>query len=193
MNSKHNLKTGKPYKEWTDVINDIRVELNAIRKKKLPDNIFTYDYPVWNAEQKDKLVNPKYNVGDVVYVALETPENAAGEKQSGLFRNGDYRYTKEPHKILRILYYHGKPFYRYIVNGFNGVSYQEAELKPAIGEEHEKFKVKALINKKIVKKIVYYLVWWKGYLKSESTWEPEKQLIEDGLKDYIIKYNKSAF
>lgn len=171
-----------------------------MRKKKLPDNIFTYLYPTWNAEKivnikKNKkveyeLIKNKYKVGDLVYVALETPENALGQKMKGLFRNGDYRLTKEPHKILKILYYHGPPYYRYIVNGFDGVSYQEAELKPAKGETDEKFKVKKIIGKKTIKKVLYYKVWWKGYPKKEATFEPATNLIEDGLQAYIDAYEE---
>jgi hypothetical protein len=198
MNSKEE-ETGKTYKEWTDRINFIRTKLNEVRKKKLPDNIFTHLYPTWNAEKmveikKNKkvvyeLIKNKYKVGDLVYVALETPENALGQKQKGLFRNGDYRLTKEPHKILKVLYYHGPPYYRYIVNGFDGVSYQSDELRPAIGETDEKFKVKKIIGKKTIKKVLYYKVWWKGYPKKEATFEPAQNLIEDGLQAYIDEFN----
>ena len=193
MNSKEE-ESGKVFKEWTEAIPMIRDKLNEIRKKKLPDNIFTYVYPTWNAEVQDGkellLVKPKYKVGDLVYVALESPENALGVKMKGLFRNGDYRLTKEPHKIMQVLYYHGPPYYRYIVNSFNGVSYQEAELRPAKGETEEKFKVKALIDKKIVKKIIYYKVWWKNYPKKEATWEPKDELIKD-VPDLIEAYDEA--
>ena len=40
-----------------------------------------------------------------------------------------------------------------------------------------------------MKKQKYYLIWWSGYLKKDATWEPEKQLIEDGLKKEIDDYN----
>ena len=189
--------TGKTYREWTDKLDLIREKLNEIRRKKLPDNIFTHIYPHWNAykpiknskKEKYEEIKPKYKVGDLVYVVLETPENALGKKLKGLFRNGDYRLTKEPHKILQLLYYHGPPYYRYIVNGFDGVSYQEAELKAAVGETDEKFKVKKIIGKKTVKKVLYYLVWWKGYKRDEATWETAQNLLEDGLDEYIDEYN----
>ena len=42
----------------------------------------------------------------------------------------------------------------------------------------------------------YYLVKWKGYDKKQSTWEPEEQLIEDGLQAYIDEcymcYNRAC-
>ena len=86
---------------------------NIIISLQWIDNIFTYIYPEWNAfkelpstskkekEPRYEEIKPKYKVGDLVYVVLETPEDALGNKQSGLFRNGDYRLTKEPHKITK--------------------------------------------------------------------------------------------
>ena len=200
MNSKEK-QTGKTYREWTDVLNIIRTNLNDIRRKKLPDDIYRYIYPTWNAEKlvsSDKegkplyeIINPKYKVGDLVYVALETPENTLGEKLKGNFRNGDYRLTREPHKILKLLYYHGAPYYRYLVNGFDGVSFQEDELRPAIGEEVEKFKVKALIGRKKIAGKIHYLVWWKGYKKFESTWEAKTELMKD-IPSLIQQFDEEA-
>jgi hypothetical protein len=97
--------------------------------------------------------------------------------------------TKEPHKITKVLYYHGPPYYRYLVSTFKGVSYQSSELIPAAGETEEKFKVKKIIGKKKINKVLYYKVWYKGYPKSEATWELAQNLIEDGLQDYIDEYN----
>ena len=33
-----------------------------------------------------------------------------------------------------------------------------------------------------------FLIWWDGYKKNESTYEPEEQLREDGLGSYIDEY-----
>lgn len=183
MNSKEK-ETSKVYREWTDKINIIRDQLNEIRKKKLPDDIFEYVYPTWNAEEetkskKLKIIEPKFKVGDLVYVGLESPENALGKKVNGGFRNGDYRLTKEPHRILQLLYYHGPPYYRYIVNKFEGVSYQEDELRLAEGKTEETFKVKKIIGKKTIKGEIYYKIWWKGELRNQATFEPKSNLIMD--------------
>jgi len=37
----------------------------------------------------------------------------------------------------------------------------------------------------------YYLVWWLGYKKKESTWDPSNNLIKDGLKEYIDEYENN--
>jgi hypothetical protein len=58
-------------------------------------------------------------------------------------------------------------------------------------EKEAKFEVRELIGKKTVKGQVYYLVWWKKYLKSQSTWEPKTQLVQDGLQTLINDYEKS--
>ena len=195
MNNKEE-ETGKVYKEWTNAVPVIRDQLNAIRKKELPDNIYTYEYPTWNPEKiksvksKDDItmIEPKYKVGDLVYVALETPEDSLGKKLHGGFRNGDSRLTKEPHSVTKVLYFHGPPYYRYIINTFKGVSYQEDELRPA-AETEEEYKVKEIIGKKKEKNLIFYLIWWKGYLKKDASWEPRKELMKDipkMISDYEV-------
>ena len=41
-------------------------------------------------------------------------------------------------------------------------------------------------------KKLYYLVWWKGYKKSDATWELEKNLLQDDAGEYIDEYKKEA-
>ena len=195
------LKNGKPYSEWINVIPTIRVHLNQIRKHKLPDNIMTHIYPNWDAtvplnttskkkKPMYKIIEPKYKIGDLVYVRLETPENALGEKQKGLFRNGDYKLSNIPKKIIKVLYYSGKPYYRYLVSGYDGVSYQEDELKPATNETDEKFEVKEILKRKKIKDKYEYLIWWRGEKKSEASWEPRDNLIKF-VKKLIDNYDKA--
>ena len=84
-----------------------------------------------------------------------------------------------------------KPYYRYILSGLKNVSYSETELMKS-KEKTEKFKVKKIIGSKIENKKKYYLVWWKGYLKKDATWELEDNLIEDGLEEYIKDFKKKT-
>ena len=204
MASKEKVK-GDYYKEWTEILPVIREELNKIRRVKLPDNIYTYNYPVWNAEKEIKNdittttdskqekvyedIPPKYKVGDLVHVVLETPEDNLGAKQKGNFRNGDVRLTKEPHKIIKILYYHGPPYYRYLVNGFKGVSYQESELKPARENAVELFKVKAILDRKSINRKMHYKIWYSHELKKDASYQPKTELVKD-IPDEIKKYDE---
>jgi ABC-type molybdenum transport system ATPase subunit/photorepair protein PhrA len=45
------------------------------------------------------------------------------------FRMADLRLEKKKRKILKVLYYSGAQPFRYLVEGLNGASYVEAELK----------------------------------------------------------------
>lgn len=186
MNMKEEA-TNKPYKNWDDIIDVVRKELNKIRVKKLkPYNI--NNYPVPNLEKPSK-----FNVGDIVHYKLDWAENALGQKQpTPYFRIGDYRYSKVPKKIIQVLYFNDEPYYRYLLEGMDKVSFSEYQLMMAKKDEKEtKYKVKKILDKRVVKKQVQYLIWWDKYKKSEATWENEKGLIEDGLKDMIDEFNKN--
>ena len=182
-------KTGKQYSEWTDIIDDVRVELNKHRKISLPKDWTKHDYPDPDFEKK-----AKYKVGDVVYRMLEVPYNTLGYKQSTKsFRVGDTRWdVKQPRKIIQVIPYAGKVPYRYLLEGIENTSFTEAQLKPAKETEKEsKYTVKKIIGKKKIGNKIYYLVWWDKHLKKDATWETKKQLIEDGLKSMIDEYEKA--
>jgi hypothetical protein len=114
MNTKE-FDTGKVYREWTDIIDILREELNKLRYKK-PKN-----KPISITTNK-----PKYEVGDLVYRKLETPLNALGQKQYGKFREGDIRIELTPREIVQVLYY--PKSIRYMLSGIKNASYHEKEL-----------------------------------------------------------------
>ena len=183
MNEKE-LETGKVYKEWTDILDLVRKELNKIRKIEVNKDFDISEYPEFNPIKPSK-----YKIGDVVHQKLDYPENALGHAQpTSNFRAGDYRYSAIPKMINRVLYFNDPPYYRYLLDGIPNASYSEFELIPSKFKE-TKYKINKILDKKIVKKQKYYLIWWSGYLKKDATWEPEKQLIEDGLKKEIDDYN----
>lgn len=102
---------------------------------------------------------------------------------------GDYRWDKLPRKVLQVLVYSGQEPYRYILKDLPNASFTERQLRKAT-EKEEVWKVREIIGKKTVKKVVYYLVWWKGYTKDESTYEPKHKLVEDGLEDLIKEFER---
>jgi hypothetical protein len=182
------VKKGKPYREWTDVIDTIRKELNKIRYRKAKydeKTIFDHVDPPVNLKK-----DPKFKVGDVVHYSLSYPEDALGHKQpTSSFRVGDYRFSSIPKKIKQVLYYSGPIPYRYMLEGMKNVSFTENQLIPSQEKDH-KYVVEKIIGKKTSKKKVYYLVKWKNYKKSESTWEPKDKLIEDGFDEEIKEFEK---
>ena len=183
MNNKEEA-TGKVYREWDDIIELVRKELNSIRKKKLKKYNIN-DYPV-----PDITTKPKFKTGDIVHYKLDWAENALGNKQpTPFFRVGDYRYSRVPKKIIKSLYFNDEPYYRYTLEGMPNASYSEYQLIPS-KEKETKYKVKSIIGKRTKNKQIEYLIWWKGYKKSQSSWEPANKLLEDGFENEINNYDK---
>jgi hypothetical protein len=127
MNKKE-LETNKAYREWTDIINYTRTNLNKIRTKQLTDK---YINSINETNDYINMTYPKYNIGDLVYKKLETPRNALNEKVHGnIFRKGDFVFSRKPEQIKQVLIMQDYPFNRYILNKSN-VSYSENQLLDA--------------------------------------------------------------
>lgn len=173
------MKTKKVYKEWTDILPQLRIKLNEIRKK--PDgDPFNLDYIPYNQNES------KYKIGDIVIVKYEKPHDALGYKENNaMWRKGDTRWNLKDHrKIIKILNYPNNN--RYILAGLENVSFVEAELKLST-EQNELREVKKIINHTSKGGVKYYRIWFKGQLKKSSLWYKEKDLPD--LKDEIKEYN----
>jgi hypothetical protein len=179
MNNKEE-ESGEVYREWTDVLETVRKELNKFKHKDGKDP-YTHEYPV------PKYEKAKYKVGDIVYHISEVPLSALGKKQpTQKFREGDYRWSLVPRKIVSVVAFSGKVSSRYILDSKPNVSFADYELKKA-AEKEEEFVIKKIIDKKIENGKTYYKVHWKGYPKAEATWERRKKLKKDVpkmVKDY---------
>ncbi len=188
MNTKE-FETKKPYLEWTEAIDTIREDLNIIRTKKLADDMFTQNISAPNLIEKEQ----EFNVGDIVYRQSDVPLNALGQKLSGqTFREGDFHWDLTPRKVLQVFYYSGKITYRYHISGIENIAYPEHELMLAPKTETvEKYIINKIIDKRKVSNKIQYLCWWKKYLKTDSTWENKKELLEDGASEYIDEYEES--
>jgi len=128
-------KTGRVYKNWTDMVPTVRQKLNAARKRTLPDNINEYEYPVQEDTvvsqwKRYKRIEPKFKVGDEVHRALDHPTNALGTKQPTAQRRvGDYFWEKKKREIVNVITMGGRgPLYRYILEGLPNVSYTENQI-----------------------------------------------------------------
>lgn len=181
MNSKEE-QTGKEYKNWDDITDKVRKGFNKIRNVKT-GKFDINDYPVFKAFN-----TPRFKINQAVHYKLDTPENALGHKQpTSKFRTGDYRYSKEPKQIKQILYMNDEPYFRYILDGLPNVSYSEYQL---IKSKYKatRHKIKSIIDDRIIQNKREFKIWWYGYLKKDSTFEPERQLRQDGLGDMIDEY-----
>lgn len=184
MNEKERA-TGKVYREWTDILNIVKTALNKARKKKLDIVLNPNKYPAFDFE---KAGIPKFKVGQMVHYKLDVPYNALGHKQPTYqFRAGDYRYSKNAVKIVKILYMNGFPWYRYLLDGISNASYSDYQLIPST-QKVSRYNVKKIIGYKNVGNKREFLVWWSGFKKKEATYEPEANLRKDGLGDWIDEF-----
>ncbi len=188
--SKEN-NNGTAYSEWDILLPQLRITLNNHRQNRFKKmQQFNKKYDIVNSNIIDKM--PKFKVGQVVHYRLNYPENFNMDKiGSDKFRNGDYLYSQVTRKIIKVLHMNTEPFYRYMLEGIPQASYSEYELLPST-VNYSTFKVNKIIGKNIIKKKIHYLVWWKGELKKEATWEPKDNLIEDGLQDHIEAYEEEV-
>lgn len=176
-------KKGVIVNDWVTILPILRESLNDMRKRK--------DGNVHKPSSTEIITKkPKYKIGDIVHWALDSPIYKTGEKANGEFRTGDRRFSISRVKINKVLHYPNKkvPF-RYLINNDMNVSYTEPQLMKANDQSNEFFAVKEIIDKKKVKGKTFYKVRWADYPIGKSSFEPEEQLIEDGLKSYIDLFN----
>lgn len=181
------LEIGKDYLNWTDILPQIRVEVNHYRKRNI-DKLKDYqDEHYFNVNVAGK---PEYSIGDYVHWKVERPIDIHGKSLNDQkFRKGDRIYSLETRQIVDILCYSSTPYYRYKLKDMNNVSYSSYELKPsAKGDDY--YRVRKIIGVKTMNKKKFYLVWWDKTLKKDATWVSGDQLVEDGLSDEIQAYEK---
>lgn len=185
MNKKEK-ETGNVFREWPDIIDIVRDELNKIRGKKQRNPFREHHEPI---DTKLLLKEPKFKVNDLVYRKSEVPLNALGKKQNtDKFRTGDYRYDLQARKITKVLYYPKN--IRYLLTGLNHVSYTEDELiKAPEDKKEEEYEVERIVDKKTEKGKVYYLIKWKSYSSDNNTWEPESDLLNQ-IPDLINQFEE---
>ena len=190
MNSME-TRTGQVYKEWTDILPTIREELNKIRRGKTYTKQTIINFKEKEINPTD--LKPKYKVGDLVHYKLDYPISALGHKQpTADFRKGDLRYSFTSKAIETVYTYPGRIPFRYALENMPNVTFTEAELKPSLTKT-KKYEVEKITNKRKYQGQIQYLIKWKGYPSTESTWEFRKNLIEDGLASMIRDYETRIY
>ena len=60
--------------------------------------------------------------------------------------------------------------------------------KPVIIKGEKEFEVEKILNKRVVQGKEKFLVWWKGYMAEEDTWESSKNL--ENTKELVEEFEK---
>lgn len=152
--NKQEVKTGEKYTDWVKVVDIVRVDLNKLRLKKLPDDINSHEYPLAKdyttdeietvtidkkgkktikTEKVNKPIKAKFKVGDYVYRYLDHPRNALGKRQNTeAKREGDILWDTTPRQITQVFTMGGDgPLYRYYLEGVRDASYTTRQLRKA--------------------------------------------------------------
>ena len=190
LNSMEVKKNTNKYTDWLDILPTIRKGLNKYRERNI-----TKLKKLQNESFFDTSKKPEYEIGDIVHYKLLKPVTIRGHAINDTkFREGDRRFSIDTKKIESILYYPDKPWYRYTLEGLPHISFSANELIPNTNtrQEDTTYIVKEIIGHKTSNKIKYYLVWWKGYLKRDATYEKASDLERDGLQDYINTYENKT-
>ena len=183
------LDTGHSSSKWVEYLPLIIESINTKIKLSTPTHTIkssaNYD-PLYRTNDIELL-----NVGDKVRVPLEEPRDmTTNKKLVGKFRSGDIRWEKKETVIKEVLLKPDQPP-MYIVDSQPHVAYTRNQLqlvkgdaptiKPVATEDIEnRYTVKKLLDRKNIKGVVNYLVWWEGLpASSNKSWETRESLIDD--------------
>ncbi len=180
------LLTHQISKEW---VSDLPFVIKQMNKR--------YSHPPPTSDDLLKNFNPWKDIkqkliplGANVRVKLDEPRDITNKKLHGIFRYSDQRWTKEVYKVTNyrfdpqqpILYEIDKP-----LKANQYVTYTAKQLQIVKDDEEdphimavrgnpEYYAIKKLIGKRIQKRKIQYLVWWKGYPEAEATWQNASDL-----------------
>ena len=74
-----------------------------------------------------------------------------------------------------------------MLEGIPNASYSEYQLIKSKYKQ-SRYKVKKIIDDRIVNNKREFLIWWDKYLKKDSTFEKEAELRKDGIGNLIDEY-----
>ena len=181
------IQNNKQYYEWTDILDIIREKLNDHRKQNTKKSIDYITYKTADITHK-----PKFNNGDLVYRLLDHPEDAMGNKQpTESFREGDYRWDRQPRAILQTFVYSGNQLYRYQLTGLPHVSYSGWQLKIADGHDDILFELRKFIKSRKVNNRIELLTWYYNELKKDASWQPRTEMMKH-VPHLVRAYEKNS-
>ncbi|KAI0991666.1 hypothetical protein K3495_g16521 [Podosphaera aphanis] len=143
-----------------------------------------------------RLPAPRYKVGDLVYLSLKNLALARPSKKLDHVRAGPWRIISMKTPLVAKL---DLPFQFKIDNNFHvsllrpahvGFPSQQTTVPPPLEispSGHEVHEVEAILDSRIRRNKVQYLVRWTG--DNDTTWEPHEHL--DGCPDLLTEFHNS--
>lgn len=175
-------------KVLTELQDDTRasLELAAERMKTYYDKNVS-DAPVFAPGDKVWL--------DTKNLKLKQPSKKLSAKRVGPYevveRIGDLDYRLKLPKSLRVHpVFHVSLLTKYIVSDIPGRKHPEPA--PVEVEGEEEYEVESILDSRFYRRQLQYLVKWKGYDASHTSWEPQRNLHADHLIAIFHRNHPSA-
>ena len=193
------LLTGETSKEWVKDLPKIIQKIN----EKYSHDPFTDEELLEKFNPWEDLKQNMIPLGTNVRVALDEPLDIGDAKLHGKFRDTDHRWTTDIYQVTDyvfdphqpILYKINKPLKEnervvYTIKQLQIVSpnEQDPNIKVIRGTPKQ-YAVKQLIDKRKKGKKTEYLVWFRGYKKSDSSWIDSKNISKELLEKYEKENN----
>lgn len=192
--------TGHATSAWVKALPTIIKAINM----KVEDVMAEKKKVSWPSDEDYKI--DLLDEGTKVRVQLDNPEDVNGHKLHGKFRSGDIRWNPEIRTIKYVLMKPNQPPLYLLDGNYGQLKVQKAgytrnqlqvvsdnETKPQTAflakEGEQRFEVEKLLERKVEKGTVYFLVKWRGYPKSDATWERRNELVKD-VPQLIKQYEK---
>jgi hypothetical protein len=188
------LLTGEVSKQWVDDLPKIIKKIN----EKYSHDVYTDDELFEKFNPWQDLKQDIIPLGTNVRIKLDEPQDIGDKVLHGKFRDTDHRYTTDIYKVVDYIFDPHQPIL-YKVNKplkkNERVAYTRKQLQIVPPDEQDphikvirgtpkQYAVKKLLGKRMFKKRLQYLVWWRGYKKDASTWEDSKNISKELIEKY---------
>jgi hypothetical protein len=194
------LLTGDTSNEWVEDLPQMIESMNKRYGIEPP----TEEELLERFNPYEQLKQKMLPLGTVVRVALDEPKNITGEKLIGKFRATDHRWTLEKYKVVDFIFDPILPI-MYVLDKKLGkkekVAYTRNQLQ-VVNDNEEDAPYNRVVRRTkkqelyIVRDILehrkhqgkdQYLIWWKGFPKTEATWEYKNNIPKELIKIFENK------
>ena len=145
------------------------------------------------------------SVGMKVRVQLNHPVSVSGKHATlhGNFRNTDIRWTPDIHTISNVIIDNNEPILYQVDNNATSYTFNQLQVVPQNEQEPplsmlhgdvKQYAVKKIHDKKINKKLIYYLIQWRSKPdKKDWVWESKATLLKNKDTDVKTQQLMDAF
>ena len=173
MNYRYNLEVWREQKNISIKSQQTRIDISEL--KKLHQDLVQ----MLQAQPERITMVTSYRVGERVYLWTDNIKIKWASKklnhqsiESFMIKRNikDLSYELDLSKNMRI----HSVFHAFMLQSCD--QFISLQIKPTLIESNEEYKVERILDKKIISEIAHYLVKWKEYDISESTWKPKENL-----------------